>query len=148
VKSENAKVRSEKKFCKVLRDRGSYLVNQSLNHIVMLDLKHKKLSVWIKSIELVKEVYLLTNSFPSDERFGLTSQIRRASVSVVSNISEGASRKSINERVRFYEISRSSLVEIDSQIEISILLGYLKRKEVKKLKNLTNEVFAMLSAMI
>jgi four helix bundle protein len=148
VKSENAKVRSEKKFCKVLRDRGSYLVNQSLNHIVMLDLKHKKLSVWIKSIELVKEVYLLTNSFPSDERFGLTSQIRRASISVVSNISEGASRKSINERVRFYEISRSSLVEIDSQIEISILLGYLKRKEVKKLKNLTNEVFAMLSAMI
>ena len=82
------------------------------------------------------------------EKFGLISQLRRASVSVASNISEGASRKSKNERTRFYEISRSSLVELDTQIEISIKLGYLQVIDIKKLKKLANEVFAMLSAMI
>jgi four helix bundle protein len=114
----------------------------------MLSLNHKKLKVWGKSIELVKEIYQLTITFPSHEKFGLISQLRRASVSVASNISEGASRKSKNERTRFYEISRSSLVEIDTQIEISIMLGYLKENDIKKLKSLANEVFAMLSAMI
>jgi four helix bundle protein len=116
--------------------------------IFMLSLNHKKLKVWGKSIELVKEIYLLTNTFPSSEKFGLISQLRRASVSVASNISEGASRKSKNERTRFYEISRSSLVELDTQIEISIKLGYLQVNDIKKLKKLANEVFAMLSAMI
>lgn len=113
----------------------------------MLKLNHKKLTVWIKSIELVKEIYLITESLPPDEKFGLVSQIRRASVSVISNISEGASRKSLLERKRFFEISRSSLVEIDTQIEICLRLKFITEDEIKRLNQLTNEVFAMLTAM-
>lgn len=113
----------------------------------MLKLNHKKLTVWKKSISLVKEIYVLTKKLPSDEKFGLVSQLRRAAVSVPSNISEGASRKSKLERSRFYEISRSSLVEIDTQIEIALELNYLQKQELANLDKLINEVFAMLSAM-
>lgn len=80
----------------------------------MLKLNHKKLTVWEKSIDFVKEVYRLTDNFPSEEKFGLISQVRRAAVSVSSNLSEGASRKSEKERRRYYEIARSTLVEIDT----------------------------------
>lgn len=113
----------------------------------MLKLNHKKLTVWKKSIELVNEAYKLTNKLPSEEKFGLVSQIRRASVSISSNISEGASRKSNIERSRFYEIARSSLVEVDTQIEICLTLNFLNESDIQKLKKLANEVFAMLSAM-
>lgn len=82
----------------------------------MLNLNHKDLKVWEKSIELVTDIYALTDDFPSEEKFGLISQLRRASVSIPSNIAEGASRKSENERKRFYEIARSSLVEVDTQM--------------------------------
>ena len=114
----------------------------------MLDLNHKKLTVWTKSIELVKQIYLLTVNFPTEEKYGLVSQLRRAAVSVPSNISEGASRKSKTERERFYEIARSSLVEIDTQIEISLDLEYLDGESIEELTQLANQVFAMLSAMI
>lgn len=114
----------------------------------MLQLNHKDLTVYKKSIELVKEIYLLTNELPPEERFGLQSQFRRASVSIPSNISEGSARKSDSERMRFYEIARSSLVEIDSQIEISLVLKYLEKHKILKLEKLANEVFAMLSSMV
>lgn len=114
----------------------------------MLKLNHKDLTVYKKSIELVKEIYLLTKYLPPEERFGLQSQLRRASVSIPSNISEGSARKSELERKRFYEIARSSLVEIDSQIEISLALEYLEENRISKLEKLANEVFAMLSAMV
>jgi four helix bundle protein len=114
---------------------------------MMLNLNHKGLKVWKKSIELVKEVYLLTVKLPKDEKYGLINQIRRSSVSVSSNIAEGASRKSKLERTRFYEIARSSLVELDTQIEICISLKFLTKTDIQELEKLTNEVFAMLSAM-
>jgi len=114
----------------------------------MLDLNHKKLTVWTKSIELVKQIYLLTVDFPSEEKFGLVSQLRRAAVSVPSNISEGASRRSKTERERFYEIARSSLVEIDTQIEISLELEYLNAGDIDELTQMANQVFAMISAMM
>lgn len=114
----------------------------------MLDLNHKKMTVWSKSIELVKLIYVLTNNFPSEEKFGIVSQLRRAAISVPSNISEGAARRSEAERHRFFEIARSSLVEIDTQIEISLELEYLDRGEIEELTQLANQVFAMLSAMM
>lgn len=114
----------------------------------MLNLSHKKLTVWNKSILLVKEVCLLTQKFPLDEKYGLISQIRRSAVSVPSNISEGASRKSVIERKRFYEIARSSLVECDTQIEIAIELEFVNPNETENIENLANEIFAMLSAMV
>ena len=113
----------------------------------MLNLNHKKLNVWIKSIELVKEIYEITDKLPSDEKYGLISQTRRASISVASNISEGASRKSKTERSRFYEIARSSLVELDTQIELCLILRYLDNEDIRTLAIKSNEVFAMLSAM-
>ena len=114
----------------------------------MLLLNHKKLNVYNKCIDLVSEIYDLTKSFPSNEKFGLVSQLRRSAISIPSNIAEGSSRKTAKERKRFYEISRSSLVELDTQIGITQKLGYLSHRQTTKLEALANEVFAMLSAMI
>lgn len=114
----------------------------------MLKLNHKNLNVWKKSIQLILEVYRLTDNLPPEEKYGLTSQLRRAALSVPSNIAEGASRKSERERIRFYVIARSSLVEIDTQIEIAILLGYLSKKEISEAEKLANEIFGMLTAMV
>ncbi|MDR8394493.1 four helix bundle protein [Aliifodinibius sp. S!AR15-10] len=113
----------------------------------MLDLSHKQLTVWKKGLTLVKLIYKFTSSFPSEEKFGLTSQLRRASVSVVSNISEGAARKSNKEKRRFYEIARSSLVEIDAQLEIAIALNYVDKEHLAQVSGLLNEMFAMLSSL-
>lgn len=114
----------------------------------MLELNHKKLEVWNKSIELVAEIYRITKLLPKEEIFGLSSQLRRASVSVISNIAEGSARKSALERKRFYEISRSSLVEIDAQIEIAYRLSYISDEHIDKLNILINQIFAMLSKLI
>lgn len=86
--------------------------------------------------------------FPKEELYGLILQIRRAAVSINSNIAEGASRKSVLERKRFYEIARSSLVEIDTQIEICYELGYIKPEKTVNLEKDINEIFALLTAMI
>lgn len=114
----------------------------------MLVLSHKKLKAWKKSILLVKEIYKLTQFFPDTEKFGLTSQMRRAAVSISSNISEGASRKSQIERNRFYEIARSSLVELDTQIEIALELDYLNQEDLADLAELLNANFALITNMI
>ena len=96
----------------------------------MLKLSHKNLDVYKISLLLVKEVYSISKTFPNEERFGLVSQLRRAVVSVSSNIAEGASRISSLEKKRFYEISRSSAVEIDTQFEIAVSLGYLENIQI------------------
>lgn len=114
----------------------------------MLDLSHKKLEVWKLSVELVKEVYKLTATYPKEEAYGLVSQMRRASVSVVSNLSEGAARTSSKEKARFFEVSRSSLVELDTQIEISIMLEYLNQHKIENLKPNAESVFKILSKLI
>ena len=114
----------------------------------MLDLSHKKLIVWSKSIEFVKLIYQLTNTFPSNEKYGLVSQLRRAAVSIPSNLSEGAARKSYKERKRFFEIARSSLVEVDTQIELCLELNYLSSSDIEEFEKLAIEIFAMLSAII
>jgi four helix bundle protein len=114
----------------------------------MLALSHKKLTVYQRSVELVSYVYLKTEQFPKEEKFGLVSQMRRSAVSISSNIAEGASRKSEKERKRFYEIARSSLVELDTQVEISLNLKYFTKKDVKIMATMANATFAMLSNMV
>jgi four helix bundle protein len=84
---------------------------------------HKQLKVWQRAIELVTEIYKVTDSFPKKEEFGLTAQLRRAAVSVPSNISEGLTRKSSKDKLHFLNIAQSSLSEIDCQIEIGIRWG-------------------------
>lgn len=108
----------------------------------MLKLNHKKLAVWEKSLKLIKEVYRLTAKLPKEEQYVLTSQLRRASISVASNIAEGSARKSVSERKRFYQISRSSSVEIDTQIEICKLLEYFIDNDLNDIDIELNNVFA------
>ena len=114
----------------------------------MLNLSHKKLEVYQVALKLVKEVYELTRHFPKEEQYVLVSQLRRAVISVCSNIAEGAARISKTEKKRFYEISRSSLVEADTQFEIAINLNYFKKGEIDLAEQHLVSVFKMLSKMI
>jgi len=114
----------------------------------MLNLSHKNLDVYKLSKELVKELYFLTSKFPKDEIYGLTNQLRRASISVPSNIAEGMSRESNKDINRFLVIARSSLVEIDTQIEIALSLNYLSETDITKLEEFIVRVFQMLSKLI
>lgn len=86
---------------------------------------HKKLDVWRESVDLATHIYQITENFPKTEIFGLTSQMRRASVSVPSNIAEGATRFSNKEFAHFLNIAGGSLSELDTQIEIAYNLGYI-----------------------
>ncbi len=114
----------------------------------MLQLSHKKLDVYQFTLKLVNNVYEITRTFPVEERYLIVNQMRRAAISVCSNLAEGAARKSKQEKRRFFEISRSSLVEIDTQFEISLILGYAKNEELKELNGYVESVFRMLSKMI
>ena len=114
----------------------------------MLKLSHKKLDVWKKSMLLIKKVYIFSKTLPSEERFNLISQMRRSSISVASNIAEGFSRLSNQEKKRFIEISRSSLVELDTQFEVCIEVGYTKVEELTEFDDIINHVFAMLTNLL
>jgi len=113
----------------------------------MLELSHKKLDIWNFSLDLVTKIYSLTSQFPKEELFGLTSQLRRASVSVSSNIAEGLSRTSKLEKIRFLEISRSSLVEIDTQLEIALKLKLCDNNDLVEIEKLLNSLFAMITSL-
>ncbi|EIY54964.1 MULTISPECIES: four helix bundle protein [Bacteroides] len=109
---------------------------------------HKELVVWQKSITLVKLVYQQTGSFPSDERFGLTNQMRRCSVSIPSNIAEGFGRGSDKELTQFLRISLGSSSELDTQLILSKELHYMDEKRYNELSALNEEVAKMLSSLI
>ena len=109
---------------------------------------HKTLEAWKQSFELVKDVYRVTSSFPSEEKFGLISQLRRAAVSIPTNIAEGAARKSALERKRFYEVARSSDVEVDNCLEVILASEYFDKKEIAIAEDLVEQIFRLLSAMI
>ena len=87
---------------------------------------HKDLTVYKTSIDLVIDIYQLSQNFPDSEKFGLTSQIRRASVSIPSNISEGVARSSKKEFIRFLYIALGSVAEIETQLEIAYRLKFIK----------------------
>lgn len=113
-----------------------------------LELGHKSLDVWIFSKNLVKDIYLITENFPKSELYGIVSQIRRAAVSVVCNLSEGSARKSPLERKRFYEISRSSLVEVDTLLELSFDLAFLNKEHYDQLNSKVLQIFKMSTKLI
>ncbi len=109
---------------------------------------HKKLKVWQKVIELGMEIYKITEKYPQEEKFGLTAQMRRAAISIGSNIAEGAGRQSKKEFLLFLYFARGSISELDTQIEISTQLGYLKKETKRQLENSLEEVSKMLSGLI
>jgi four helix bundle protein len=93
-------------------------------------MKFQDLQIWQKGIEIVKSCYLLTEKFPDSENFGLTSQMRRAAVSIPSNIAEGNGRKSNQEFLRFLQIARGSLAELETQHILSEELGFGKSPDL------------------
>src|SRR4051812_44629217 len=115
---------------------------------MFLTLNHQKLDVYTYSKSFVLECYKLTKLFPTEEKFGITSQIRRAALSVHLNISEGASRKSETERKRYYEIARGSIVEVDAALDIVKELNYLDNYNLDNLGESTIRCFRILSGMI
>jgi four helix bundle protein len=107
----------------------------------------EKLDVWQKAIAFVDLVYSLTRTFPSDERFGLTNQMRRAAVSISSNLAEGTSRSSRNDFARFVEIATGSLFEVISQAYIGRNQGFLQKTDFAKLYEAADEQSRMLSGL-
>jgi len=109
---------------------------------------YKKLKIWEKSMELSLSVYQVTNTFPSEERFGLTSQIRRCAVSIPSNIAEGSSRDSSKDFSRFLRISIGSSFELETQLLLSKELGFLSERNFDHVKDILDEVQKMLNSFI
>lgn len=109
---------------------------------------YKELIVWQKSLLLTKMIYGTTEVFPKTEIFGLTSQIRRAAVSIPSNIAEGFSRKHRKEYRQFLLIAFGSAAELETQLIISHDLGFIKDDEFSKLSSLLEEIRKMLHKMI
>ncbi|MFM2224646.1 MAG: hypothetical protein RJA07_848 [Bacteroidota bacterium] len=109
--------------------------------------RYKDLKVWQKAMELAKEVYEITASFPKEEKYGLTSQINRSVVSVPSNIAEGAGRNSKNEFVHFLSIASGSLCELETQLILSVAFKYFENKKLEELseriKELQNMIFKL-----
>ncbi|MDO9152546.1 MAG: four helix bundle protein [Paludibacter sp.] len=109
---------------------------------------HKDLNVWKKSMNMVILTYRLTGQFPKEELFGLSSQMRRAAVSIPSNIAEGHGRNSDKELIRFLFISLGSASELETQILLSNKLDFLKEEGFNQLNELNNEIIRMLVALI
>ena len=109
--------------------------------------RFEKLDVWHRAVELADLVYSMTTQFPADERFGLTSQMRRASVSVSSNIAEGSGRVSDKDFGRFIELAYGSLMEVVSQTEIARRQRLIAAEDQDHLKALAEELARMLSGL-
>ena len=107
----------------------------------------EKLDVWRLGITLTKSIYTLTKNFPDEEKFGLTAQIRRAVVSITSNIAEGSSRISGKEQARFSEISFGSLLEVLNQLIVAVELNYMKETELNNLRPLIEEIANKLNSL-
>lgn len=109
---------------------------------------HKDLNVWKKSIELVTEVYEMTSAFPDSEKFGLSNQMRRCSVSIPSNIAEGAARNSNKEFLRFLYVSLGSSAELHTQLIISKNLNFISENDCNTVLTSLEEISRMISGLI
>ena len=110
-------------------------------------MKFKNLIVYQKSKELVKQVYALLKQFPDDERFALCGQMRRAAISVPSNIVEGMARLSTKDQSHFLNIAYGSLMELYAQLDIAHDLGYLSEKKFIKLETQIDEIDKMIVSL-
>ena len=109
---------------------------------------HKDLRVWQQSIELVTSIYMITKTFPKEEMFGLVSQMRHAAVSVPSNIAEGYARGTDRENLHFLRISSGSMSEVETQLLLSLNLGYLSQESYDELSENLTSVWKQLNALI
>lgn len=111
------------------------------------DGSYKNLIVWQKGIVLVKQIYRLTQQFPSEEKFGLVSQMRRAVVSIPSNLAEGQTRRTTKDYVRFVSIAEGSLAELETQLIIAVELNLCTKSEAEDCFALMLEIRKMLNAL-
>lgn len=109
---------------------------------------HKRLDVWKKAIDLILDIYKLSEAFPRTEVYGLTSQMRRAAVSVASNIAEGAGRQTRKEFINFLHVAQGSLSELDTQLVIATRLEYVPADTYKEIENKIEEISKMLTGLI
>lgn len=109
---------------------------------------YRDLLIWQKSVVLVTEVYKTTRNFPKDEIYGLSGQIRRSAISIPSNIAEGYGRNSNSDYVRFLRIAMGSLYELQTQLDISLNLGYVTTDSRGELFESSREVERMLSSLM
>ena len=107
-----------------------------------------QLIVWQKAHQLVLRVYQLTGTFPKNEQFGITDQMRRCAVSITSNIAEGFSRQGNKEKTQFYYISRGSLTELQNQLLVARDIHYIKRTDFDNIAEQTVEVHKILNGLI
>jgi four helix bundle protein len=108
---------------------------------------HRELVVWRKSMDLAVEVYRVAAGFPAYERYGFTSQLTRAAVSVPANIAEGSGRGSIREYAHFVSIARGSLMETETLIMLAVRLGYATDGQVRPILDLVTEISKMLAVL-
>jgi len=109
---------------------------------------YRDLIVWQKAKQLAVEVYQLTDPFPIRERFGLSNQMRRAAVSVSSNIAEGQGRTTVGEFQQFLGYARGSLLELETQLEIAAELSYASKSDFQRIHNRSREVLFLLNRLI
>ena len=107
----------------------------------------EKLKVYEVAQTLVKEIYTLQKNFPSEERYGLGDQVRRASVSIVANIAEGGGRTSSKEKIHFIEIAFGSMTEVFCELQLACDLGYIPQKSFEDLRPLFQETAKLLSGL-
>ena len=112
------------------------------------DRPHKSLKLWKKCMELVTHLYEVTRAFPREEEFGLKSQLRRAGVSIPSNIAEGLTRQTKKDKLHFLNISQGSLSEIDAQVEISFMLKFIDQQTYEATNAKILDVQMLLSGLI
>ena len=109
---------------------------------------HKKLDVWQASMKATQMVYNLTKAFPEEEKFGLISQMRRAAVSIPSNIAEGAARQGRREFRNFLSMAQGSLSELDTQLELAVLLGFVNNENMDEITSQLLRIDKMLTGLI
>src|SRR5258708_36765883 len=108
---------------------------------------YKDLNVWQKGIELAKLIYTLTGRFPAEEKFGLVSQMRRAAVSIPSNIAEGQARHTTGEFIQFISHAEGSLAEVDTQLFLAVELDFIKQDQASDCFGLLGDERRMLNAL-
>ena len=108
---------------------------------------HQKLDLWRRAIEFVVSIYRTTERFPKEEKFGLTSQVRRAAVSIAANIAEGAARTSTKEFLQFLSVSQGSASEADTELVIACQLGYLTTKEYEHFGRELDDIGRMITRL-
>ncbi len=109
---------------------------------------YTELNVWIYSRELVKQLYILTKDFPKEEVYSLTSQMRRAAISIPSNIAEGVARNHDKETIQFLHISKGSIYELETQLYLSYDIGYLNEEKLSIILNKIEDCKKLISGFI